>query len=391
MDSEPKSKACEVLIVSAGVGAGHNQAARAVVEGLRLADPELAVEHVDVLTFTSRAFRAYYNGGFKLSMTRLPRAYGVGFWVTNRPNTAARGVSERIRLASEWRSLAKFRQFLLDRRPPLVVHTHFLPPPAVARMVGEGALQARQMVVVTDINVHRWWYSEGVERYFLPHEFSAQQVRRWGVAEERITVSGIPIHPKWIAPLDREKVLADWRLPADKDIVILTGGTEFTCGPIVSIARGILAACPTAVVVVLAGRNKELLAELSREQDAGRRLFPQGFTDRSQELVEVCSMMITKPGGITTAECLSKGAPMILLNPVPGQEGGNADFLRREGAAVVTRRPAEVVEQAGRLLADKAELARMSAAARRLYKPGTQTIVEHVLRALRQQDKTTSD
>src|SRR5512140_347351 len=111
MDPEIQSKPCEVLIVSAGVGAGHNQAARAIVEGLRLASPSLAVEQVDVLTFMSRAFRTYYNGGFKLSMTRLPRAYGVGFWMTNRPNTARRGISERIRLASEWRSLKKFRQF----------------------------------------------------------------------------------------------------------------------------------------------------------------------------------------------------------------------------------------------------------------------------------------
>ena len=171
-----------------------------------------------------------------------------------------------------------------------------------------------------------------------------QTLRRWGVHERHITVSGIPIHPKWARPLDRRKILRDWRLPADRKIVLLAGGTEFTCGPVVRIARHIAEVCPQAYVVVLAGRSKKLLAELAASPLAPGRLVGVGFTDRVHELVEACSLMVTKPGGVTTAECLAKGTPMVLMNPVAGQEGGNAEYLagarrRRHRARQRAHRP----------------------------------------------------
>jgi processive 1,2-diacylglycerol beta-glucosyltransferase len=133
---------------------------------------------------------------------------------------------------------------------------------------------------------------------------------------------------------------------------------------------------------VLAGRNKGLLADLSSEPEAGKRLHPVAFTDRVHELVSVACMMITKPGGVTTAECLSRGVPMVLLKPVPGQEGGNAKFFQREGAAVLTKNLRQVVQTVRRLLEEPAELERLSENARRLYKPGTRTIVEAVARMI---------
>ncbi len=382
MTSEQETKSPDVLIVSAGVGAGHNQAAVAIADGIRRADAGISVETLDVLTLTPRWFNAYYQGGFKVAMTRLPRAYGWGFRLSNRPQGPKRGILEKRRLAREFRVLKRFTTHLLERNPRLVVNTHFLTPPAIGRLRREGRFDRPQFTVVTDIEVHRWWFCEEADHWFLPHPYSAGPLARWGIAPEKITVSGIPIHPKWTQPQDRQKILKDWNLPADKKIVILTGGTDFTVGPIQAVSRRIMEVCPQSAVVVLAGRNKKLLADLSAEPLAGKRLFPQGFTDRSQELVEVASLMVTKPGGITTAECLSKGCPMVLLKPVPGQEGGNADFLAREGAAVITRTPEEIVSATARLLGSPDELAKMGTAARGLYRPGTETIVQNVLKQL---------
>jgi processive 1,2-diacylglycerol beta-glucosyltransferase len=92
--------------------------------------------------------------------------------------------------------------------------------------------------------------------------------------------------------------------------------------------------------------------------------------------------MVTKAGGITTTECLAAGVPMALLRPVPGQEMANARALQREGAAVITGSTDHLLATVRGLLDDDGELAALSAAARRPYRPAAQTIVDAIQRRL---------
>jgi len=287
------SQAGRVLIVTATVGAGHISAARAIAGALRAAAPAIEIDLVDLLSFTPWAFRAYYAGGFALAMSRFPRIYGLGYRLSNIPGGAERGWIERPRLWLERLATLRFQRYVLERPFDLIVHTHFLGSPQLGRLARRRRLDAPQIVVATDIELHRFWYSQDVDHWFVPAEHSAETLRRWRIDPARITVSGIPIHHKWTKSGDREKILADWRLPGDRKIVLLSGGTEFTCGPIVKIARTIAATCRNAHVVVLAGRNKKLLGRLCKLPEAPERLVGVGFTDRVHELVEVCSLMVT--------------------------------------------------------------------------------------------------
>jgi processive 1,2-diacylglycerol beta-glucosyltransferase len=372
-----------VLFVSAGVGTGHNEAAKAVIEVLPTLLPNVQIDFVDLMQIVPKWFRMYYAGGFKLMMTKLGWLYGFGFWMYNRPHRPGRSLIEKLRLAHERRVLRPLKELLLEKKPDLVINTHFLGGPAIARWIDQG-LPVRQVELVTDVEVHRWWYSHNVSRWFVPSEYSGKQFQRWGIDPQQITVSGIPIRPKWQAPLDRKKIYREWDLPADKKIVLLCGGAEFTAGPVVKAARGIVEACPQACVVVLAGRNKELLAELSGLGYAADRLRPTGFTDRMPELAQVASLMVTKPGGITTAECLAKGLPMVFLRPVPGQEGGNAIYFERQGAGVITRTVQEIVDAVRQLLENPAHLEELSQNAGRLYRPSTDIICRTIAGMLKE-------
>lgn len=375
-----QSASRRVLLITASVGAGHNQATKAILELLRQRSPQLGVDVIDSMDLVPRFFRAYYAGGFAIAVSKFPRSYGVGFWISDRPQRPGRCLNERVRLWTERRMLTRLGGHLQANRYDLIVNMHFLTPPYITRLARRGWELPPQWVVITDIEVHRFWYSEGVERWFAPSEYSAAKLHRWGIPDGRVTVSGIPVHPKWAAPLDRSKILQEWRLPADKKIVLLAGGAEFTCGPVAKMARDIVEACPEAYVVVLGGRNKKLLADLASMPESPGRLVGVAFTDRVHELVEVCSIMVTKAGGITTAECLAKGTPMILMRPVPGQERGNAQYLASQGAAVVTRDFKSVTAELLRLLKDPEALAALAGNARRLDKPATVTIVSEILR-----------
>lgn len=378
MNQSSATKRPRILVVSATVGSGHNTAAKAIIAGLGQRGLDADVEFVDILTFTPWWFRAYYAGGFALLMTRLGWLYGLGFRLFNRPHTPQRSLSEKLRMALELYATRRFQRFVLDNPPDLIVHTHFLGPMVVSHLRRQGRLDAPQFVVATDIDIHRWWYAQPVERYFLPMDSSAEPLLRWGVERDRITVSGIPIRPAWSQTPDLPQVRAQWNLPPDRKVVLLAGGAEFTVGPVVKIARGIARACPNAYVVVLAGRNKQLLGDLAKLPEAPRQIVGVGFTDRVHELVAAASLMVTKAGGITTAECVSTGTPMVLMNPVPGQEGGNAHYLVSHNAAVVARGTRAIISAVRELLDDDARLAELARNARHLHRPGLETIVSAI-------------
>jgi processive 1,2-diacylglycerol beta-glucosyltransferase len=379
----PDGGAARAVIITASVGSGHNAVTGAILASLAERCPGVEMERLDSMSFAPRFFRAYYAGGFALGMSRLPRLFGMGYRLTNRPQTLGRGLLEGLRLAEERWCLTDLSRRLLEIRPSLVVNTHFLAAPLVTWLNEHAGLGARHFVVVTDREVHRMWYSRGVDRWFVPSPRSAETFGRWGIAAEKLTVSGIPVHPKWTAPVDTDKVLAEWSLPRDMKIVLLSGGTEFTCGPIARIARRIVSDCPNAHVAVLAGRNKKLLAQLARLPECPARLRGIPFTDRLHELASVASVMVTKPGGVTTAECLAKALPMVLLKPVPGHEGGNARQLADAGAAVIATSWRDVARKVGGLLSDEGRLASLAAAAARLHLPGAQTVAEAVCREMR--------
>jgi len=364
-----------VLVLSASVGAGHTQAARAIVEGLAPYAAELEVRAVDVLNFAPRLFRAFYARGYAFLVSYLPRLYGVGYWLTDRPDGPTRSLMERRRLRRERRAMGPLIELLLGRRWDLLVHTHFLAPPVAAFLRDRGRLDCPQLVAVTDNVVHRYWYSEHVDHWFLSADLGRRRLIRWGVPAERITVSGMPVHPKWLRPAERERVLAEWHLPAGRPIVLLAGGADFVCGPVVPVARELSGGADGPCVVVLGGRNKKLLADLAGIDRPADRLVSLAFTDRAAELAAAAKLIITKAGGATTAECLAKRLPMVLLPPVPGQEAGNARYFEREGAAVIARDAGDACVQARRLLGDAAALEAMARRAGELYRPAVETVV----------------
>lgn len=375
-----------VLIVSASVGAGHNQAARAILAGLTEADPGIDAEWVDALALTGSWFRWQYAGGYALLVTRLPWLYGFGYRLMDRPVGPRLGTGERLRMLFERRALRRFRRIVMERRPVLVVSTHFLSPPAVGRWIADGVEGIRQMVVVTDHHMHRFWCSPHAQRYFVPDEYARERLLDFGVDPERIEQSGIPVHPKWTRPLDEGAIRSAWNLPGDKPFVLISGGVDFTIGPIEKLAVQLCRRMPDVRVGVLAGGNKALAASLAGQpeaQGACPRLRAIPFTDRIHELSHLADLMVTKPGGMTISECATQGTPCVLLKPVPGQEAFNARYLVEKGGAVQAQTMTEALDLVIQLLRDRSRLDRLKSDIAQLARPATAQICAQILEAIR--------
>ena len=94
-----------------------------------------------------------------------------------------------------------------------------------------------------------------------------------------------------------------------------------------------------------------------------------GFTTDIDELMGVADLVVSKPGGLTTSEVLARGAAMAIVNPIPGQESRNSDYLLESGAAIKINNTATLAYKITQLLSDKERLASLRANVRRIARP----------------------
>jgi processive 1,2-diacylglycerol beta-glucosyltransferase len=357
-----------ILVLSASVGAGHLRAAEAVEAALRQLDPDAHVENIDVLELTNAAFRRFYGRAYLDLVNRAPYVLGYLYDLMDRPRSP-RGKSDRLRLAVEKLNLAKFVKFVRQSEADVIVNTHFLPAEIVASLKRQGTIQTPQMTATTDFETHRLWVNQPCEHYFAATEEGAAYLAHWGVPRGDVTVSGIPIHPAFSRPVERAERLARQGLVGQRPVVLqLAGG--FGVGPVEKLLAAILAVETPLEVAVVAGRNEELRGRLEAVEPPPRhRLKVFGFTREMHDLMAVADVVISKPGGLTSSEALACGAALAVVNPIPGQESRNSDFLLEHGAAIKINNVATLPDKLGRLLAEPERLAAMKENARRLGRP----------------------
>ena len=357
-----------VLVLSASVGAGHLRAAQAVELALRQLAPDALVRNVDVLTLSNAAFRKVYGEAYLDLVNKAPHVLGYFYDLMDKPRRP-KSSRDRLRLAVEKFNLRKFCELIECDEWDVVVNTHFLPAEIIASLRRSGKLSLPQVTVTTDFETHRLWVNQPTDRYTTATEEGAAYLAHWGVPPEHTRVTGIPIHPVFAEPKDRGECLRRQGLTGDRPIVLqLAGG--FGVGPIEQLCRGILSIDLPLEVVVVAGKNAKAKQQLESVPVPKRhRVKVIGFTSEIDELMAVADVVVSKPGGLTTSEVLARGAAMLVVNPIPGQESRNSDFLLENGAAIKANNAATLPLKLSRLLQDRAKLETLKSNARRLGKP----------------------
>jgi processive 1,2-diacylglycerol beta-glucosyltransferase len=77
-----------------------------------------------------------------------------------------------------------------------------------------------------------------------------------------------------------------------------------------------------------------------------------GWTEEVAALMQAASLLITKPGGLTTAEAAMSGLPMVVFDTIPGPEQHNAAHLTETGGAVIASNADQAADEALALLGD---------------------------------------
>ncbi len=357
-----------ILVLSASVGAGHMRAAQAVELAIRQSDPSAVVKNVDVLTLTNIAFRKLYGEAYLELVNRAPHVLGYVYDMLDKPRRP-NSRRDKLRRAVEKINLGKLCDLLECESWDAVVNTHFLPAEIIASLKRKRKLHVKQMTVTTDFETHRLWVNQPCERYTTATEEGRLYLQHWGVDASTIDVTGIPIHPVFAEAKPREACLANQRL-AGKNPIVLQSAGGFGVGPVERIFRGILDVERPLEVVVVAGKNAAVKARLEKADVPKRhKVKVIGFTTEIDELMAVADLVVSKPGGLTTSEVLARGAAMAIVNPIPGQESRNSDYLLENGAAIKINNLATLKHKLSGVLEDESRLASLKANARKLGHP----------------------
>jgi processive 1,2-diacylglycerol beta-glucosyltransferase len=358
-----------ILVLSASVGAGHLRAAEAVESALRQTVPAATVKNLDVLTLTNAAFRRVYGKAYLDLVNKAPHFLGYFYDLMDQPSRSGRNRSDRLRLAVEKFNLRPFIRMLEEEPWDLIINTHFLPAEIIASLRKHERLSVPQVTVTTDFETHRLWMNQPCEHYFTATEEGALYLESWGVPRADISVTGIPVHPVFSQPKERAACLARQGLTGKRPVILqLSGG--FGVGPIEKLYRGLLAIEEALEIMVVTGRNEMVKAQLQTVPVPDRhhaKLF--GFTDQIDELMAAADLVVSKPGGLTTSETLARGAAMVVVNPIPGQESRNSDYLLENGAAIKVNNLATLPHKITALVRNPERLAQLKANARRLGRP----------------------
>jgi processive 1,2-diacylglycerol beta-glucosyltransferase len=360
-----------ILIATMTAGGGHLAAAAALEEAWHAARPRDVVERVDLLKFFSPLHRKIYSDGYVKLVERAPELWGMIFKRTDDPKVARR--LNRLQRLFPGRSRLRFTRHQKAFQPGVVLCTHYAPLEVLAQLRTRSHGSFPLVVsVVTDFEAHALWMAEGVDLYCVAAEETKARLVARGAATEAVVVTGIPIAAKFAAKPDAATLRKKFGLRDDLPVVlVLSGG--FGMGPVAKILDQLDKVSPAMQIIVVCGRNEDLRRQVAaQDRQHPARVF--GFAGNMHELMTVADLILTKPGGLTSSEALALGKPLLILDPIPGQEAANSDFLLERGAAAKVNRLEDLPFRIGQLLGSR-KLAGMAKAAKLLGRPDSAALV----------------
>lgn len=363
-----------VLILSASVGSGHVKAADALARAMRSRSDVDEVLSDDSLDHTNVLHKQFYSTLYKKLSAMLPEFLGWWYETSDDPWVADKG-----RLLIDLPQALPLINLVREFKPDVILCTHFMPAGVISWLIANGKLDARLGVVITDFHFHAFWITRAFNWYFVAQEDDKIHMEALGLPADRIEVTGIPVEPEFGAPVDVNAVLERHGLQPGRPTILVAGGA-LGMSPATAVVRQLLQLERDFQAIIVCGKNEEMqneIVDLLKDRPADFRVF--GYTKEMSDFMSVATILLSKPGGMTTAEAVACGLPMMILDPIGGQEERNADVLLEAGAAVKCTEVTLVAHKLRRLLDDPDRLKQMFRNARSLGRPNAAAEITRIV------------
>ena len=319
----------KVLILTCSTGQGHNSCAAAIEEYFKTRGVECDI--MDSLTFFSEGAAKFISWGHSFIYRHLPWLFKWGYSFSKRHKAVlgeSSGLCALLRCCSE-----KLRDYIERGGFDTVICTHLFPAIAITGIQRNSPVDVLTAFVFTDYTAYPGAEALAMDYYFVPDEDTRKECLQLGLPEEKVTVTGIPVHQKFFASMDKARAKQALHLETGKGHLLVMCGS-MGCGPLKQLLKEIaLGLHGEANVTVICGTNSRLFNRLRKKYEGTPGVRITGYTRFIPLYMDSADLFLTKPGGISVTEASAKALPMAFVNAVAGCEQYNMDFFTRHGFA----------------------------------------------------------
>lgn len=372
----------KVLIFYASYGGGHLSAAKSIKQYIDEHYTNVQTEMIDCIKYINKSLDKVTTAAYREMAKKAPWAWERVYYKSQN------GLLGKVSSASNKIMAVKIAKLFREFNPDVVISTHPFGSQMTSYLKQKGKTNCILATIMTDFAPHDQWLigNKFVNFYFVSNSSMKDKiVKENSISENKIFVTGIPISSRFLKNYNKESIFSHFNITTNKKTILFFGGGEYGLGKdkTVNILK-FLTTFSDIQVIAIAGKNEKMKLEFEKivkEQNKEDTIKILSFTNQVPELMYISDLVITKPGGLTVSESLALNLPLIVINPIPGQEEENADFLEKSGCAIWLKNNDNTKEILSNILLDKEKLKYMKDCATALAKPNsTQNICETILK-----------
>ncbi len=370
----------KIMIFYGSYGGGHLSAARAIKEYIEQNFTDVQIQMVDCIEYVNKLINKISTKTYSEMAKKIPWAWGHIYKKSEKGSLAV------ISSTSNKLMSLKLNKLLEDFKPDLIISTHPFSSQMCAFLKKRHKLNCKIATIMTDYAPHDQWllYPELVDYFFVAHNGMKDALIAKNIPENKIYATGIPLSNRFLMSYDKNETLNYFNLKPNKKTILFFAGGEFGLGK--STTYNILETFANNFnniqIVAISGRNEKMkksfeeIVIATKKQDSIKVIE---YTNKVPELMSIADLVITKPGGLTTTESLASGLPIIIINPIPGQEEENAEFLESNNVAIWIKKGDDIKETLERVLTDNNLVNKMKINARLLAKKNSTKDICNIL------------
>lgn len=333
-----------ILLFYASYGSGHLSAATAIEQYIKENYPDAKTLKIDCVEYINKSINKISTSAYKSIILKTPVLWGQVYKLLKNDT-----ILDITQFSNRFMAKKIFTLFE-DFEPDLVISCHPLGGQITSFLKSHKKTNCKLATVMTDFASHKQWLigKDYTDYFFVSNIEMKTSLISEGIYPNKIYVSGIPISPNFYKNYNKENIYKSLNIEKNKTNIIFFGGGSLglsSSSNIQTILTSLLQATDEShQIIIISGKNQKLYNDFQKTINNTyhkSQIKLIDFTTELPELLPITSFVITKPGGLTITECISTNVPIILINPIPGQEKENAQYIadNKMGIWIKTNKP----------------------------------------------------
>jgi len=329
----------KVLIFYACYGGGHLSAAKSIKQYFDKNHKDVEAKMVDCVEYVNKSLNKITTAAYREMAKKAPWAWEKVYYKSQE------GILSKVSTTTNKIMAVKMAKLFREFNPDVVISTHPFGSQMTSYLKRKNKTSCKLATIMTDYAPHDQWLvgEEFCDFFFVSNSAMKEDIVKRGISASKIFVSGIPISNRFLQEHNKEEIYHSFNLNNNKKTILFFGGGEYGLGKdkTINLFKYFMTIPSNFQIIAIAGKNESMknsFESIVRENNKEDSVKVLPFTDKVPELMAISDLVITKPGGLTVTESLACSLPLIVINPIPGQEEENAEFLENSGVALWIRK-----------------------------------------------------